>query len=263
MKKYLLRGFSILGILLFFPLFLFTFANPHTVEQSAKGFVEWKLKNELNNKIDSIELPHSPTLEKLLGAKAKALSKKANIKLATYKKMLKDDIPNIMLNQLAKVHNLDCECRQKWKNRLNKFIKFEITTAQKAKIALANFMQAKYMEIVEKLTLDVRIFLGLNTLVFIFLLLVSFIKPQAIEHLFVPGLLLLVSTIVSSYFYILEQDWFYTILYNDYIGFGYLIYLLIIFAILCDIIFNKARITTNILNMFFNAIGSALNASPC
>jgi hypothetical protein len=124
-------------------------------------------------------------------------------------------------------------------------------------------MQAKYMEIVKKLTMDVRIFLGINSLVFILLFVTSFAKPRASEHLFFPGALLFLSTIICSYFYLFEQNWFYTILYNDYTGFGYLAYLLIVFAILCDIVFNKARITTEIINALANAIGSAFSVAPC
>jgi len=263
LKKQLFRVFGLVGIILFVPLFLFTFSDPHAVEKSAKGFIEWKLKNDVNEKIDSIEWPQSQTLEKFLGSNAKELNQKANEKLTAYKQMLKIDAPAIMAEQLAKVRNLDCACRKKWEERLTAYIKFEIATAEKAKEKLADFMQAKYMEIVEKLTMDVRIFLGINSLVFIFLLLASFLKPKATEHLFLPGALLLLSTAICSYFYLFEQNWFYTILYNDYTGFGYLAYLVVVFAVLCDIVFNKARVTTEIINALANAIGSAFSVVPC
>jgi hypothetical protein len=45
-----------LGILLFVPLFLFTFSAPQTIEKSAKGLIEWELKNKINDKIDSRQL---------------------------------------------------------------------------------------------------------------------------------------------------------------------------------------------------------------
>jgi hypothetical protein len=263
LKKHLLRAFGLLGIILFAPLLILTFSDPHTVEKSAKGFIEWQLKNEINGKIDAIEWPQSQTLEKFLGSKAQELNQKAEAKLTAYKQMLKNDVPAIMAEQLAKVRNLDCECRKKWEERLTGFIKFEMATAEKAKEKLADFMQAKYMEIVEKLTMDVRIFLGINLLVFILLFLASFLKPKATEHLFLPGALLLLSTTICSYFYLFEQNWFYTILYNDYTGLGYLAYLLVVFAILCDIVFNKARVTTEIINALANAIGSAFSVAPC
>jgi len=143
-------------------------------------------------------------------------------------------------------------------------MELKIVSIEKAKSKLVDFGQAKYMEIVEKLTLDVRIFLGTNAVIFIFLLLVSSFKPKAIRHLFLLGILMMISTIICSYFYIFEQNWFYTIIYNDYTGLGFLAYLMVVFAILCDIAFNKARITTEILNGIFNAVGGAVSSfSPC
>ena len=142
-------------------------------------------------------------------------------------------------------------------------MKFEIVSLEKAKEKLAIFAQAKYMEIVEKLTLDVRIFLGVNALIFLFLLVASFLKPKATEHLFLPSVLMLISTVICSYFYLFEQNWFYTIIYSSYTGFGYVAYVTIVFGILGDIVFNKAKIVTEIINLFFNAIGSAFSVVSC
>ncbi|WP_345973377.1 hypothetical protein [Sulfurimonas diazotrophicus] len=263
MKKYLLRGFGLLGVLFFVPLFFFTFADPQAIEQSGKGFIEWKLQREADAKIDAIAWPKSRRLEMMLGSKAQVLTQQADAKLALYKEMLRHDLPALMAEQLSKVRDLDCACREKWEERLRGYIRFEIANAETAKAKLADFMQAKYMQIVVELTKDVRIFLGVNALVFLLLFLVSFLKPRATTHLFLPGMLLLVSSAVCSYFYLLEQNWFYTILYNDYTGFGFLAYLLVVFAFLCDIAFNKARVTTEVINAVGNAIGSGFGVAPC
>ena len=263
MKRISLRGFGLLGILLFVPLFLFTFADPQLIEKSGKSFIEWKLNSEVEDKINSTQLPKTTKFEKLLGNKAKALREKAALKLAELKNRLKDDAPAILSKEIAKMLNLDCECRKKWGTKLKKSIEFNIQSLEKAKAKLVDFGQAKYMEIVEKLTLDVRIFLGANAAIFIFLFAVSFFRPRAIRHLFLPGVLMLISTVICSYFYIFEQNWFYTIIYNEYTGLGFLGYLAFVFAILSDIAFNKARITTEILNAIFQVIGQAASFAPC
>lgn len=263
MKKVLLRNFGLVGVLLFLPLFLFTFSDPHLIEKSGKAFIEWKLKNEINKKIDSIQLPESKKLEKLFGNEIKKLHQATENKLEVFKKQLKDDAPKIIMVQIAKMNDLNCGCREKWEEHLRSSLKFEIASLEKTKKKLAFFAQAKYMKIVEKLILDIRIFLGANTLIFLFLLLASFLKPKATEHLFLPSILMLISTVVCSYFYLFEQNWFYTIVYNTYTGFGYLAYLTIVFAILWDIVFNKAKIVTEIINQFLNAIGSVFSVAPC
>ena len=263
MKKQLLRGFGLFGVALFASLFLLTFSDPQSVEKSARGFLEWKLKSDMHEKIDSLKFPQSKTLEMFLGDRAKTLYQETDAKLTVLKQELKDDLPAIMAAVMARMADLNCECRKKWEERIRASLELEIASLEKAKENLADFAQARYMQIVEKLTRDLRTFLGINALVFLLLFLVSFSKPRATDHLFLPGLLMFLSTGICSYFYLFEQNWFYTILYSDYTGFGYLAYLLAVFALLCDIVFNKARVTSEIINALANALGSAFSVAPC
>lgn len=76
-------------------------------------------------------------------------------------------------------------------------------------------------------------------------------------------MLLTLATILSSSIYLFGQDWFYTILYNDYMGFGYLVYIAVIFGVLMDIALNKARVTTEVINGIANAIGLTFSVQPC
>jgi hypothetical protein len=262
-EKTILRIIGLLGVVVFVPFFIFTFADPQLVEKSGRSFVEWKLRSETDQKIDSIRLPEPGRLESILGSKARELRAKTEVKLETLKQQLKDDVPAILAAEIAKLRNLDCECRKKWEQTISMFMKSRLVSLEAARSKLIDFSHAKYMEIVKQLTMDVRIFLGANSLVFVLLLLSSSFKPQAVKHLFLPGGLLLLSTLICSYFYLFEQNWFYTIIYNDYTGFAYIGYLLLVFAVLCDIAFNKARVTTEIINGFLQAIGQTASLVPC
>jgi len=263
MEKVSLRILGILGIVIFVSLFLFTFADPHLIEKSGKSFIDWKLQSETDKKIDSIVLAEPTKFESLLGAKARELRAETELNLEKVKQQLKADAPAILAEQIAKLRNLDCECRKKWETSLRLSMQAKLLSLESAKAKLIEFSHAKYMEIVENLTLDVRIFLGANSLVFIFLLLASLTKPWAAKQLFLPGGLMLVSTAICSYFYIFEQNWFYTIIYNDYTGLGYIGYLVFVFAILSDIVFNKARVTTEIINACLHAVGKVGDLVPC
>ena len=263
MEKIPLRVLGILGIVIFVPLFLLTFADPQLIEGSGKSFIEWKLQSEINKKIDSIKLPQPTKFETLLGAKAREMREKTEIQIEEVKRQLKADTPAILAAQLAKLRSLDCECRKKWETSLKLTMQTKLASLEGAKAKLIDFSHAKYMQIVANLTLDVRIFLGANSLVFIFLLLASLMKPLAIKQLFLPGGLMLVSTAICSYFYVFEQNWFYTIIYNDYTGLAYVGYLIFVFAILSDILFNKARVTTEVINACLQAIGQVGSLVPC
>ena len=263
MQHLTLRVFGFLGTILFIPIFLLSFADPQLIENSGKAFVEWKLEKTTNEKIDSIKLPNESKFEKLLGKKAKELRIQTEKKIQSLKQQLKANAPSVIAMQLAKVRNLDCECRKSWEKKLRNSMKFKLASLDVAKSKLADFTQAKYMEIVEKLTLDIRIFVGANGVVFLFLMLASFLKPSAVRHLFLPSVLMFISTVVCSYFYVFEQNWFYTIIYNNYTGFSYIGYLSFVFAVLCDIVFNKAKVTTEIINAFLQTIGHAASLAPC
>jgi hypothetical protein len=263
MKKISLRVFGILGIALFVPLFLFTFSDPHLIERAGKSFIEWRLHADTVEKIDSMALPKPTKLENVLGARAQALRERTEIKLEEVKRQLKADLPAILAEQIAKLGNLDCECRKKWETRLRQAMQSERISLEATRSRLIEFTHVQYMRIVSRLNADVRIFLGTNSLVFILLFAASILKPVAVDHLFLPGTLLLISTLVCSYFYLFEQNWFYTIIYNDYTGYAYTGYLLFVFALLCDIVFNKARVTTEILNTCLSAIGQAADLAPC
>jgi hypothetical protein len=263
MEKVSLQIFGILGIVIFVPLFLFTFVDPQLIEKSGKSFVQWKLQSATDKKIDSISLPEPTKFESLLGAKAIELRALTELKLEELKRQLKADAPALLAAQIAKLQDLDCECRKKWEASLRQSMQTKLASLEGAKSKLIDFSNAKYMEIAKNLTLDVRVFLGANSLVFLFLLFASFLKPLAVKHLFLPGSLMVVSTAVCSYFYMFEQNWFYTIIYNDYTGFGYVAYLFFVFAILCDIIFNRARVTTEFINGCLQAIGQVGSLVPC
>ena len=66
---------------------------------------------------------------------------------------------------------------------------------------------------------------------------------------------LLGSTLVVGYFYVFEQNWFYAILFERYLGLGYLGYVAFLFFWLIEIVYLKARIT----QMVFDAVGSMLS----
>ncbi len=50
---------------------------------------------------------------------------------------------------------------------------------------------------------------------------------------------------------------------HDYLGYAYLGYLGLVFLLLCDIVLNRAKVTTEIVNAILDAIGSTLSAVPC
>ena len=251
-----LKLIGIFGILLFGALFSVTFVSPEKVEDSAKGFVKSQIEKEIREKQQAMS--ESSVAEAALNIAGRLGPEKEKIQAD-----LDNKLPERIASIVTALCGYDCEKKKALAQSIAAGYMERIKNIQAAESTLSDVVKGKYLEIVSNLKLDLRIFLGSNFAMFFVLITISFLKPKAVQHLFLPGVLLAVATIISSSIYIFGQDWFYTILYNDYMGFGYLLYIATIFGFLIDITFNKARVTTEIINGIANAVGSAFSVVPC
>lgn len=128
---------------------------------------------------------------------------------------------------------------------------------------MTTLIRSKYMETASQLTREFRIFAGTNAIVFALLLIAVLVKRQAGLHLLPSAFVLLLAAGVTAYLYLFNQNWLHTLVFSDFVGFTYIGYLGSAFALLCDIIFNRARVTTKVLNALLNAVGSAAQVVPC
>ncbi len=258
--KLSLRSVGVIGAAIFLTFFAFTYSVPGWVEDFAADYIESEAQERIDATIDDIRPPES---ENALARLAQSMYEKNEAQIEQSKTNLKNKVHEQWASALAAIRNLDCECREKWEDRFESGFNTNIALLQAANEQISNFIHSTYMDVTTELKQDIRIFTVSNAAVFILLLLVSFLKPQAITHLFLPGVLLAVSTLICSYFYLFEQNWLLTIIHSSYLGFAYLTWLGIVFLFLCDVVFNRARVTTEILNGIFNALGSAVSVVPC
>jgi len=251
-----LKSIGFFGLILFGLLFGLTYGLPDTVEESAKEFIQKQIAIEVEEK-------YLQAKESSVAKKALSIANKLGFDKEQIVSGLDNDLPNKIASVIANMCGYDCEKKKAIAASITKSYVKQISNIEVAQYNLGEVIKGKYIKIVESLRFDLRIFLGTNAMMFLVLVIAAFLKPQAVTQLFLPGMLLLTATIISSSIYIFGQDWFYTILYNDYMGFGYVAYLSIIFGFLMDVTFNKAQITSEIVNAFFNAVGSSLSCVPC
>lgn len=251
--KLTLRLLALLGILLFGTLFAFTFGVPESVERIGADFIKQRIEQETREKIDSLTLK---ARDSKLGKLVTKVLENQQERVEQLKTLLKTRAQDKIAEVVARMQNLDCECRRKVAEMISKGLKVELSLATAAVAKIEDFLQGKYLEVTRKLTTDVRIFLGCNLAAFLLLGLASLCQPKAVAQLFVPALLVVLTVVICSYFYLFQQNWFLTILYSDYVGFGYLAWLGAVFALCCDIIINRARVCTSIVNGMLRSIGS-------
>ena len=113
---------------------------------------------------------------------------------------------------------------------------------------LDDILKNEAKEVIHALLTDLRIFTATNFAIFflIFLLTIS-VNAALLKALSLPAGLLTIADSIASFTYLFEQNWFYTILYNNYWGVGYIVFVGMLFSFLLDITFNKGKGTMNLL----------------
>lgn len=230
-QKACLRLVGMVGAAVFSTSFALTYSVPEWVETYAADFIENEVRAEASSRIDDFEVSAGDSAASQLAA---ALYRQNLREIERLKEALKAGVHESMATALAEIRDLDCECRD------------------------------KYAQLFERtLQSDIELLQGANAGVFLLLVLVSFMKPNAIGQLFVPAVLLTIATLINAYLYVVEQNWLLTIIYGDYWGFLYLLYLGLVFLALCDVILNRARVTTAIANAALETVGAAATLTPC
>lgn len=252
--KLTLRLIGLVGLLIFAPLFAATFASPIHVERAARGFIESKIKDHLQNVLG---IASDKADETSVGRLAGKLADRHKEKLDELKDRLASGLNERIAAEVARMQDLNCECRELLRRGLDAATAAGIDAIEAAEPQLRRLIEGKYVELVSGLMLDLRIFAGTNAVAFLALLILSMTRQDRIRHLFIPGLLLAGAAAIAALFYLFGQNWFFAVLYSDFMGWGYTAFALVTYSFLIDISVFKARVTTHILTALGYAVTSA------
>jgi len=164
------------------------------------------------------EAVQPPAGDTALSSAASAIYAKNEEAIERYRESLRQKVHERMADAIAEVRDLDCECRDKWAQWLKEGTSTKIRLLQKANQGITDFVQSNYAKVVANLKRDIRVFPSANALAFLLILALVILKPEACLQIFVPSLLATAATLICSYFYLFEQNWLLTILFNAYFG---------------------------------------------
>lgn len=106
---------------------------------------------------------------------------------------------------------------------------------QEARLAPGTFgdlVDGYYVNTVEGLVRDLRIFFGLNIVIYMLVAVAGRLGGESRPILGIAGILLF-SNLVAGAAHLFAQDWLATILLNNWLGYGYLILVAVLFVYLC------------------------------
>jgi hypothetical protein len=247
---------GVVGFLFFALAFFASWANPGFVEQIAKQIIRFQVEEQVHEKVEAID-------SHFLAKQATIFAHKYTDDIAQTKRQLAQQLPARIAEVIAEMQNLDCECRKKIETNIRERFEWRISSATQAKERLTTLIRSKYMETARQLTREFRIFTGTNAIVFGLLLIATMVKRQAGLHLLPSAFVLLLAAAITAYLYLYNQNWLHTLVFSDFVGFAYVGYLAGVFALLCDILFNRARVTAELLTQLLKAVGSAIKVVPC
>ena len=252
----LLLVISVLGFGLFTTAYVISFVSPLLLETVAREIVRIEVQRRVGAKIEALTNSRAVSL-------AERALEKVDVDLGAAKRMLAEEVPKKVAAHVADMLNADCECRKRMTEAAVRNQEGRVGALTQMRERLLALIETTYVSVTQSLLREARIFTGTNAAAFALLGLISFFRRGASLQLLLPAVVLLAAVSVTGGLYLFNQDWLHTILYNDYVGLSYVGYLALVTAFFGDVVFNRARITTEIFNGLSQVVGSTVQAVSC
>ncbi len=247
---------ALVGTLVFGAAFVASFAVPGFVERVTRVAIQVEVERRTHKKIEALQNARLVTAARRVQGENAA-------RIGQLHREVLDGLPARVAAVVARMRDLDCECRKKIERAVEFAIDGQVVQLTQLNERLEMLIRSQYMEVSEKLTFEFRVFTGANTLVMLLLGLAVLVRRRADIHLLPTAAVLTGSAVTVGWLYLFKQDWLHTILFSDYVGWSYFGYLALALVLLGDLFFNRARVTTLMLNGAASVVGSAVFVLPC
>jgi hypothetical protein len=242
---------GILGTVVFAVALLVSMAQPLLVERGARELLWIEVERRVGERIDRLD-------DSRLGSLARGTLQRMEDDRLKASKRLREAVPRISAAVLINMQDANCECRRRMTQLIEDGARDHLASITDAERALRHVAETAYASVSRQWLREFRIVAGTNAVAFALLTLIAAWRPRAAIQLTVPALLILVAVGLTGYGYLFAQDWLHALLFNDYVGLGYAVWLAGVTALLGDIVLNRSRATTMVLNGLFGAI-----SAPC
>jgi hypothetical protein len=246
-------GLCLAGVLVFGGMLLYLQSLPRDFEGRAQTFII--------DEIDEALAPDS-AMSKLaqLGSGDLALS---SDRVEALRENLAASTRNFITLVVEAFCTQDCRAREILETEMLKAHESIQSRLKPGFDALRGMVEAKYHAVFDELRRDITIFLGANLIVLGISLILALVRGRAARHLAPISIVMTLATLLMAYWYVFGQNWILTIIYSDYFGWSYLVFLAIVCLLLADIGLNRARVISEILNRISDALGSDWVWLPC
>jgi hypothetical protein len=250
MRKLLLT-ISTICAMVFGTALLATWTSPISVERAAREIVRIEVEKRVGEKIDAL------SNSKAIGLAAKLLGK-TDAELAAAKRDLNIGLSEGVRKVIDDMLESDCPCRVRLAQFVRDYQKERVAILTEEHDRLAGMIERAYASVSDKLIREFRIVTASNAAAFALLFLVTYYRRRAALQLALPAVVLVSAVLITSALYLFNQNWLHTVIYAEYMGLGYAAYLAAVSALLADVVFNRARLTTIMFNIVTSVLGGAI-----
>lgn len=247
---------GLLGLLVSGGAFVLSLIDPLLVERALREVVRVEVEQRVGARIDAL------TDSRIADLGRRALQG-VGADIAGTRQALRDDVPRKVAEVVADMLDADCACRRRLVELERQAYVGHLDSLVAVRARLQGLVEAAYATVARDLVREFRVFTATNAIAFALLFLVALVRKRAALQLLLPALVLAVATIISACLYLFGQDWLHAIVFGDYVGWSYALYLAAVALLIADVVLNRARVTTRLVNLALDAVGSAFTAVPC
>jgi hypothetical protein len=251
-----LQILSFLGVLVFGGAFALSFLDPLLIERAAREVVRIEVERRVGEKIDTL------SNSRIAGFGKRALQN-TEIDIARTQRAIREEVPRKVADVVANMLNADCECRKRLVEYAQRAENEQVSSLTQARERLVGLAESAYASVTRNLLREFRIFAGSNAVAFALLGIIALVRRTATLQLVLPAAVSIGAVLITGGLYLFNQNWLHTIVFAQYLGLGYMVYLSCVALLLADVLLNRARVTTQIVNLALQAVGSAATAVPC
>lgn len=255
MRRAILR-FSVAGTLLFGIAFVLSWLNPIWVERAYGTVLRMQVERETGERLDALS-------GSAIAGRAQRLLGRTDADIARTREAIRREVPAKVAQVVAAMHDADCACRKRLETTIDAGARQHLLSLSQLRTRLAGLIESAYADVRRKLLRELRIFTASNAAAMAMLGVVTLVRRRAGLQLMLPAAVLAGGVVVTAGLYLFAQDWLHTIVFNDYVGLAYAGWLVLVVLLLADILGNRARMSTRLLNACAAAVGAALTAVPC
>jgi hypothetical protein len=254
--RHIILALSALGFALFGFAFALSVASPLLIERAAREVVRIEVERRVGEKIDSLSNQRIARL-------AERALKQNQAEIDRAQAALREDVPRKVANVVADMLNADCECRKRLVERAEKSQVEELSSLSQGREKLLFLIESTYASVSQSLMREFRIFTASNAAAFALLGITTLARRRVGLQLVLPAVVLVGAAAITGSLYLFNQNWLHTVVFGQYVGMAYVAYLAGVALLLTDIAFNRARVTTHMVNAVSSALGSSFAVVPC